>query len=43
MMRLGMIGFAILLLHILAASLLLPASSSGPSKGLEGTTASFID
>jgi hypothetical protein len=43
MMRLGMIAFAILLLHILAASLLLPASSSGTSKGLEETTASVID
>jgi hypothetical protein len=43
MKRLGMIAFAILLLHILAASLLLPASSRGPSKLLEETTASFTD
>jgi hypothetical protein len=43
MMRLGMIALAILVLHILAASLLLPASSLGPSKLLEETTASFID
>ena len=43
MKRLGMVAFAILVLHILAASLLLPASSRGPSKLLEETTASFID
>jgi len=41
--RLGLIALAILVLHILAASLLLPASSRGPSKLLEETTASSID
>jgi hypothetical protein len=43
MNRLGVIAFAILLLHILAASLLLPATSRGPSRLLEETTASFTD
>jgi hypothetical protein len=43
MMRLGMIAVAILVLHILAASLLLPASSRGPGKVLEEATASFTD
>ena len=43
MKRLGMIAFAILLLHILAASLLLPASSHGSLKLFEEATASFID
>jgi hypothetical protein len=43
MKRLGVIAFAILLLHILAASLLLPATSRGPSRLLEETTASFTD
>jgi hypothetical protein len=43
MMRLGMIAFVILMFNILVASLLLPASSRGPSKLLEETTASFTD
>lgn len=43
MKRLGVIAFAILLLHILAASLLLPASSRGPVAPLEDARASSID
>jgi hypothetical protein len=43
MKRLGVIAFAILLLHILAASLLLPASSRGPIAPLEDARASSID
>jgi len=43
MTRLGMIAFAILVLHILAASLLLPASSRGPVAPLEDARASSID
>ncbi len=43
MTRLGMIALAIVVLHILAASLVLSSSSRGPSKLLEETTASFTD
>jgi hypothetical protein len=43
MKRLGVIAFAILLLHILAASLLLPAPSRGPVAPLEDARASSID
>jgi len=43
MKRLGVIAFAILLLHILAASLLLPVSSRGPIAPLEDARASSID
>ncbi len=43
MTRLAMIAFVILVLHILAASLLLPVASHGPLAPLEEATASSTD
>ncbi len=43
MMRLGLIALALVVLHVLAASLVLPANSHGPVAPLQDARASSTD